>query len=124
MVQADEKPDANLELIEPIEPVNPQFSQMIQHGSSIGQSRVVGSTSFGGYVEIEKSTYGMSVCHGTCSTECPSITFDGKSGSRIESNSSLDRDYIITKAKNDIKRFMIERELIEGDSVKDECDEN
>jgi hypothetical protein len=124
MEQADEKPNANLELMGTIEPVNPEFSQMIQHGSSIGQSGVVGSTSFGGYVEIEKSTYGMSVCHGTCSKECPSITFDGKSGSSIESNSSLDRDYIITKAKNDIKRFMIERELIEGDSVKAECDEN
>jgi hypothetical protein len=124
MLQMDEKPNATLELIGPIEPVNPQFSQIIQHGSSIGRCGTIGSSNFGGYVEIEKSTYGMSVCHGTCLAKCPSITFHGERGSKIESNSGLDRDYIIIRAKNDIKRFMMERESVEGDSDKDECEEN
>lgn len=105
------------------DPTKPRFIQQLEHGCSIGQRGNSRTGSFGGFVELNGTVYGMSNCHVSCPPPCPAVSYGSTEGTWLVSNSDADQQFVMTQATHDVERLMRTIEKEKGDLINELKDE-
>ena len=100
------------------DPMLTHHAKVLEHGLSIGPLGGEDSGSFGGYVEFDGKTVGLSCCHVTCPLDSPGIVYGEKSESIVMSNSDGDYQEIQKRVGETVDKWMSQ---IEKGDKSDEC---